>query len=355
VSARPLFALVALALLTAFGRGQQTLAARAAELVDAVRTERGIPGLGFAVRDAEGRIEAGGSGLADLEQQVAVTAATSFRLASISKPLTAVAALRLHERGDFPLDRPVAETVAAWPAKAWPVTPRLLLGHLGGVRHYRGDEIHSKVRYRSVTEALSIFAADPLEHEPGTRYRYTTYGYNLLGAAIEAAAGAPFVEVLQREVLGPAGCATLRVDDAAAIVPGRAAGYRRDGGRLANSEPVDTSNKIPGGGLCGTPTDLVRFAGALLDGRLLRAETLEQMWTSMRTGDGAPTGYGMGFSVGRDEERRVAFHGGAQPRVSTMLWIDRDARVAVALMANLEGEAGALRALAPRLAALARD
>lgn len=331
------------------------LLARVVPDVEAFRKENGVPGVGGAVRLADGTMAAFGLGIADVENDVPVTEHTVFRLASISKPFTAVAALRLVERGELDLDRPVHEIVDAWPEKKWPVTCRLLMGHLGGVRHYRGIEILSNLRYPTVTDAIGIFAADPLEYEPGTKYRYTTYGYNLLGAAVVAAAEKPFAELLRAEVLEPAGCTTLCLDDSAAIVPHRAQGYRRIGGELKNSHPVDTSNKIPGGGLCGTPTDLVRFAGAILGGRLLKPETVDAMWTSMTTKDGESTGYGMGWNVREHDGHRIALHGGAQPRVSTLLWIDRDTRTAVALMANLEGVGRSLRALAPRVAASAVD
>ena len=88
----------------------------------------------------------------------------------------------------------------------------------------------------------------------------------------------------------------------------------------------------------------------LLDGVLLDPESLELAWTSQTTSDGKATGYGCGFRVETLAGRRIVSHGGAQPRVSTLLWIDRDRGVVIALMANLEGAARALRELALALA-----
>lgn len=353
---RSLSLLVLLSLFPLLPAQQATdLVTRLEAKIEAFREEQGVPGVGCAARTADGTLIAFGSGTADVENDVPCTEQTVFRLASISKPVTAVAALRLVERGELDLDRPVDELVPGWPTKRWPVTPRHLLGHLGGVRHYRRGEILSNRHYDSVTEAIAIFAPDPLEHEPGTRYRYTTYGYNLLGAAVEAAAKQPFADVLREEVFEPAGCTTLCIDDSYAIIRHRAQGYDRRGGQLHNSHPVDTSNKVPGGGLCGTPTDLVRFAAAVLDGKLLKAETVDRMWTPMQTADGKATGYGMGWNVGTRDGRRFAMHGGAQPRVSTLLYVDRDSKVIVAVMANLEGAGRALRSLVPELVALCAE
>jgi serine beta-lactamase-like protein LACTB len=327
----------------------QSHAPSIAEAVEACRTERDIPGIGWAVVRSDGEVEAGGVGLADIENAIPVTERTVFRLASISKPIAAVAVLRAVERGEFDLDRPVHEIVEAFPEKRWPVTTRQLLGHLGGVRAYRGREIDSNVRYPSVASALVIFAADPLLHAPGSVYRYSTYGYNLAGAALEQALHRPFAEIVAADVLVPSDCVTLVVDDSAAIVPHRARGYRRLDGELANSHPVDVTNKVPGGGYCGTPTDLCRFAHALASGQLLGEELRDAMWTSQTTADGKATGYGLGWTVRAQGDARIVSHGGAQPQVSTILVLDPERRTAVALMANLEEEGKAIRALAERL------
>ncbi|MBK8976617.1 MAG: beta-lactamase family protein [Planctomycetes bacterium] len=332
------------------------LAAPLMARVSAYQTERAVPGVSVALLRADGAIEVAALGLADVENDVPVTPATMFRLASISKPITAVIALRLWERGQLDLDRPVHELVPEWPAKAWPLTCRHLLGHLGGVRHYAGDgELRSNRHYADVRSALPIFAADDLLFEPGTQMRYSTYGYNLVGAACAVAAGRDFRLLLQQEVVEVAGLTHLQLDDQDRIIRHRAQGYRRGpDGVLLNAVPVDTSNKVPGGGLIGTAEGLVRFAGAMLDGRLVREDTRRTMWTSMRTTAGERTGYGMGFGVLADPDGDAAWvvqHTGAQPRVSTILRIDVDAGIACAVLCNLEGEGRELRELAAALLA----
>src|SRR5207253_10521075 len=133
------------------------------------------------------------------------------------------------------------------PEKPWPVTPRQLLAHLGGVRHYQGDELLSIRHYDSLSDALTIFQDDPLAVEPGTKHLYSTYGYNLLGAAIETTSGLSYEKYIREHIFRPAGMTRAGVADIDAIVPGRARGYvRGPGGRLQNSRPVDLSNKVPG-------------------------------------------------------------------------------------------------------------
>ena len=144
--------------------------------------------------------------MADVENNVPAGAGTVYRLASISKPITATAVMQLVERGRVDLDAPVWKYVPAFPVKPWPVTVRQLLCHQSGVRHYRGDEISSTRHYVDLTEPLKIFKDDPLLFEPGTRTSYTTYGYNLLGAVVEAASGMKFADYLEANIFRPAGC-----------------------------------------------------------------------------------------------------------------------------------------------------
>jgi CubicO group peptidase (beta-lactamase class C family) len=233
----------------------------------------------------------------------------------------------------------VQAQVPSFPQKPWPITCRHLLGHQSGIRAYRGDEIDSTRRYLSVRAGLAIFEGDPLLFEPGTKYAYSTYGYNLLGAAVEGASGAEFRAYLKAHVFEPAGMATIRDDDAQALIPHRASGYRLLNGELRRSALADVSNKVPGGGLIGTPTDLVAFGRALDSGRLLDAEWLGRMTALQTTAGGQPTSYGLGVFVKPDPSGgngREVWHGGNQPQVTT-LWFSRpDRDTTVVIFTNLE-------------------
>jgi CubicO group peptidase (beta-lactamase class C family) len=329
---------------------------RVAEIERAIRAEmerQRIPGLSAALVTEHQLRWAKGFGYADLENSVRATEHTVYRLASISKTITAVAVLQLVERGKLDLDAPIQRYCPAFPEKPWPITARHLLGHTSGIRHYkRPEEITSTRHYTRIVDALEIFKDDPLEHEPGARFTYTTYGYTVLGCAIEGASGMSYMDYVRENIFRPAGMDRARDDDVFALIPHRAQGYRRTpSGEWQNSPLADTSNKIPGGGLCSTVLDLARFAIALQQGKLLRRETLALMWTRQRTRDGGETSYGLGWSVSEYRGRREVFHTGGQPRVSTVLYMRPDDRLAVVLMSNLEG--ARLVDLARRIADLA--
>jgi len=300
-----------------------------------------VPGVTVAVA-VEGAFRwSRGFGFADVENKVRAKAETVYRIASIAKPITAVAAMQLSERGELDLGTTVQTYVPSFPEKPWPVSVRQLLGHLGGIRHYASEEeINSTRHYEDLLTPLTIFQDDPLVAEPGTVFFYSTYGYSLVGAAVEAAAGIPFMECLAENIFQPAGMSDTRADDVYALVENRARGYRlRPDGELENSALFDTSNKIPGGGLISTARDVVRFAIAVTHGRLLSEESIAAMFTPQKLRDGSETEYGLGWSLGSTgHSRRVwAGHSGNQQGVSTMLLMIPEAGAAVAVMMNLEG------------------
>jgi CubicO group peptidase (beta-lactamase class C family) len=296
-----------------------------------------IPGLSVAVV-LDGKLQwSRGYGFADLENFVPFRADTVWRLASVSKPLTAVAAMQLAERGRLDLDAPIQSFCPAFPKKPQPITTRELLGHLSGIRHYSpGENFDSTRHYGSVAESLEAFQNDPLLQEPGTRYTYSTYGYVVLGCVVEGAAGQRFADYLRESVTGPAGMTRTRPDDLYEIVPNRARGYARlADGKLRNADLADTSNKVPGGGLVSTAEDLGRFAIALFDHKILKPETFAAMQAPMKTRDGKVSDY-FGWSIGEERGEKVLTHSGSQQGTRTYFLMIPRRRFAIAILTNTE-------------------
>lgn len=310
------------------------------QLISSEMSRQQIAGLSVAVVTDNQLRWSAGYGFADLENFVPARATTVYRLGSISKPVTAVAVMQLAERGLLDLDAPVQKYCSAFPAKQWPVTARQLLGHTAGVRHYNSDaEFDSTRSYPTLTDGLAMFKDDPLLHEPGAKYTYTTHGYSVLGCAVEGVSGKKFTDYARENIFAPAGTQRMRADSVADLIPGRAQGYRRNqDGTLRNSPLADNSYKIPGGGFVSTVEDLARFAAAVQTWKLVKRETAESMFTKQRLRDKTETPYGLGWEIGATPDgQRVIRHGGAQQRVSTLLVLRPGQNFAVALMANVEG------------------
>jgi serine beta-lactamase-like protein LACTB len=176
----------------------------AARFVDSLARTQRLPGLSVTVSVGRSVVFEHGTGFADVEARIPATGVTRYRIGSVSKLLTATALMRLAQTGRLELDAPLARYVTVPPALG-AVTLRQLAGHLGGVRHYRGNEFLSNAHYDALTDALGVFANDSLVATPGTRYSYSSYGYNLLGVAIERSTGLPFPDALRRHVLDPLG------------------------------------------------------------------------------------------------------------------------------------------------------
>lgn len=278
-----------------------------------------------------------GYGLADVENSVPAKADTAYRLASIAKSITATAVMQLVERGKIDLEAPIQKYCAAYPEKQYPVNARQLLTHLTGIRHNKPEEVFSTKHYSSINDALGTFKDDPLLHEPELKYSYSTPGYTLLGCAIEGASGMSYLDYVRENIFKLAGMSRTGADDVYAIIPNRARGYRKTAtGDVQNAPLHDTSIKIPGGGFVSTAEDLAKFVIAINSGKLVKPETLEQMWTKPKLRDSKESGYAFGFLVGAQNGQRRIFNDGSQAGTRTYLFLLPKENFAIALMTNLE-------------------
>jgi CubicO group peptidase (beta-lactamase class C family) len=334
---------------------------------EAVQTEK-LPALSVAVYQ-DGEVWSAAFGSADLEQDVRATTQSMFRIASVTKWMTATAAMRLVEQGKLDLDVPVQRYCPQFPEKQWRLTSRQLLSHLSGIRHNYGQNGEPRntdaeqaalaalvqkerstqyVRHTDVFTPLNAFKDDPLLFFPGTRMQYSSLGYRVLGCVLEGAAHIPYRQLMREIVFTPAGMTAIVEDDALAIVPRRVAGYSRAlDGILSRAPYRDVSENLPAGGYLATAEDLVRFAAAFQGGALVSVETRNLMFERPQLLNGKPVAdfggpgryYGMGIMVDPGEEQPALFHTGGQSGASALLFLFPNDVVAVALLTNVDGSA----------------
>lgn len=312
--------------------------ARIETYIERQRVELHIPGMCVAVVHDGKPVWSHGFGIADLENDVPATTKTVYRIASITRMVTAVAVLRLVQDGKLDLHASVRDYVPELPDKGERITLEQLLAHLSGIRPCRSrDELFNRKSYRRLIDAIVPFKDDPLVAKPGERFLNTPYGYTLLGLVIERVTGTEYGKYLKKTIFEPLDMTATGVEDLAAIVPHRARGYilRKDQ-TVRNSAFVDLSAHVPADGLVSTVDDLARFAAAFMDGKLLSPPFTKLMMTEYRTAAGEPTHYGLGCFVREEHGRRIVGHGGWQPQVSSFLLIAPDQRAAVVVLANLE-------------------
>ncbi len=331
----------------------QPHAAAAEKAAAAMAAKYDLPSISIAVAIDGKVVWSRASGEADVETHAPATRTTKYRIGSVSKLVTAAAVMRLVDEGKIELDVPVQTYVPAFSLKSAPITLRQLLGHLAGIRHYAPtDRMHDRGvfvthHYASTTDALEIFREDALLTPPGSRYFYSSYGFNLAGAAVEGAGGQTFFPVVKRLVLDPNGIDALVVDDIEGIVDGRAHGYRRDAdGALANSNSVDSCYKLPSGGLLATPEALARFASLHLAPGFLSAASLRQMFTSQRLPNGDETGVGLAWRIAKQKDGHVVYHHGGQIEGGrAFVLLDPERKISVAIATNIQSEFGLDEAL----------
>lgn len=329
-------------------------AARIAAAILAAQLElNGVPGMAASVTRDGQIVWEGTAGMRDLARQLPVTRETSFGLASVSKLLTVTAAIKLNAQGRLDLDRPVQDMVPglnpAWPA----ITARQLAAHTSGLPHYQEiDAGRGGEHFPTAAAALRNFADRPLLTPPGQTYRYSSWGYTLLSAAVEAAAGEPFADHVGKSIT-----AGLR------IVPGTepadaqtSVGYTIAGGRAAPVPAHNYSYSLGGAGFRGSASSLAMFGSRVMDDGFVSAEARRTMWTPARLADYSPvreqdSAVAFGWRIGRDPfGGRIAHHAGSTPAARSVLVLYPDEDLAVAVLSNT-GWVSAIEQTAVMLAA----
>jgi serine beta-lactamase-like protein LACTB, mitochondrial len=272
--------------------------AQAQQLVRARVVEQNVPGLSVAVGVNGDIVWAEGFGVADLERREPVAPQMRFRIGHVSKAITSAAVGLLREKGRLHLDEEIQAYVPSFPRKEWPVTVRQLMGNVAGVRHYRDTEWGDKpfVHCDRASEGVKSFASEALLFEPETRYRYSTYGWVLVSAAVESAANEPFAKFMQTQVFAPLGMTDTMSDFTSGPVPNRVTSYFRRLERETKTA-VDYSCFAGGGAFLSTPSDLVRFGFAMAPGKFLQPATVDMLQTRQQLKSGDDTEYGLGWML----------------------------------------------------------
>jgi serine beta-lactamase-like protein LACTB, mitochondrial len=223
-----------------------------------------------------------------------------------------------------------------------------LLGHLGGIRHYRSDtpddpEVSSTKHFADpIAGGISLFANDPLIAKPGTKFIYSTHGFTLVGCAIEGASGEKYADYIRQHILIPAAMADTRPDDRYAVIAHRASFYSKSKtGAVINADFIDSSYKLPGGGWLSSADDMARFEVAILGDHLLKPATRSVMWTAQHAEAAPPQegkrAYALGWGEGEIAGMADVGHDGGEPGTSTCILLVPLQRTGVVVLVNMDG------------------
>lgn len=298
---------------------------------------KNIPGAAITITVKGKTVFSKGYGYADLEQRVSVNPKTTrFRIGSISKSLTAVGLAKLYEQKRIFLDSSVYFYLPNYPKAKYRFTLRQLAGHIAGVRHYKGNEFQIAKHYNNVTEALEIFNHDSLIARPGTAFRYSSYGFNVLSAIMEKASGKDFLTFMREEVFIPLSLNNTCADLNDSIISHRTRFYQLYNNYWENALYVDNSYKWAGGGFIASSEDIARFANIMLSQTFLRKETINLLTTPQKLTNQTLTPYGIGFFTGKDAKGNVWFgHSGGSVGGTTDMVIYPESQIVVVVLTNL--------------------
>ena len=265
-----------------------------------------------AIAAHDGQIAyAKGFGFADVELGVPLRPDSVMRIASLTKQFTAVAILELAEAGRLSLDDTLAERLAGGPAAWRPITLRQLLSQTSGLTGDMAAIFERPLIDRTPDDLMAPFRDRPLLAPPGARWSYSNLNYWLLGKVIETVGGEPYAAHIARHVLTPRMTRT-RYGDVGAVIPGRALGYEREaGGPWRNARAFSQTIGYAAGGFLSTPLDMASWYSALGRGEIVSPRMLDLAGEEVRTTDGRPTGYGLGWYVSQIGGERVLHHGGS--------------------------------------------
>lgn len=311
--------------------------ATAKEVAQAFLIKEQIPGMSISVSENGVIIWSEGFGYADIELKTKVIPnKTQFRLASISKPITAVGLAILADRNQLDYNESIYTYLPDYPKKKYDFTVKQVGGHLAGIRHYKGNEFIMNKKM-SITEGLTIFKNDPLLFEPGTKYQYSTYGWNLLSEVIQKVAKVPFVKFMTDELFIPLKMNATQLDMSDIEMPNRTQFYRKtNSNKIILAPQVSNEHKVAGGGFVATSEDLIHFGNEIIHPTIISKKNLSGLLEAQNTSDGKSTNYGIGFGIGTTKNNTPIYsHSGGGAGATTFLLIYPEEDVVISILTNL--------------------
>jgi CubicO group peptidase (beta-lactamase class C family) len=280
-----------------------------------------------------------GYGMADLERGVPIESDTAFRLASVSKQITAMAIMLLEEEGRLGYDDPLTRFLPELSRFGDDLTIRHLLTHTGGLPDYYDVMVEVSGVERPLTKhALDVFSGwgEPL-FAPGERYEYSNPGYELLALIVERASGRKFPEFVEGRIFAPLGMThSVVMDEPSPHIAKRALGYRKNGDAFEVYDDDPLNYIFGSGGIYSTVEDLYHWDQALYGEQLVRAETLAEAFRPVRYNSGEAYPYGFGWGLEDHLGRRRVSHAGGWVGFSTFIARYVDDRFSVIVLTNLE-------------------
>ena len=297
-----------------------------------------LVGMAISVSKKGKLIWSKGFGYSDTKNQLKVNPKTTqFRVASISKTLTAVAMAQLVDDGKLNLESSLYDYVPNFPKKKYDFTIKQIAGHTAGIRHYKGIEFLMNKKM-SIVDGLDIFKNDPLLFEPGTNFKYSTYGWNLLSVVVQNASGKDYNEYIKEAVFSPLKMHNTALDLSDKEIPNRTKFYVKRGGKISIAPKVSNEFKAAGGGFVSTTEDLLLFGNEMINPKTISKASIAELVKPQETTLGKNTKYGIGVGVSNVKNNTLRYShsgGGMGATAFIMMYPEKD--MVISILTNLSG------------------
>ncbi|MEO8574504.1 MAG: serine hydrolase [Pyrinomonadaceae bacterium] len=282
--------------------------------------DKDLPALSIALVDDQQIVWAKGLGFADPVKKVPATAKTVYRVGSVSKLFTDIAVMQLVEQRKLDLDAPVTRYLPNFHPRnpfGKTITLRQLMSHRSGLVREPPVGHYFDPNNPTLASTIDSLNKTSLVYAPEARTKYSSAAIATVGYVLERTQKEPFAKYLKRSVLEPLGLEDTSFEPTPSITKDLAKAYMWTVDGRVFEAPKFELGISPAGSMYTTVEDMGRFISALFaggqgtKGRMLKASTLEQMWTPQFSSAGQKTGYGIGFGIRESEGRRTIGHGGA--------------------------------------------
>lgn len=295
-----------------------------------------IPGMAISVSIKGEMIWSEGFGFANKEAKIKVIPnKTQFRIASISKTLTAYAMAKLADDKKLNFDNSLYDYVPDFPKKKFDFTVRQVAGHIAGIRHYNGNEFLMNKKM-SIVEGLDIFKNDPLLFKPGTGYKYSTYGWNLLSVVVQNAAKEDYNQYMKTAVFNPLQMNNTSLGYSDKEMPNRTSFYIKQNNKIIIGPKVSNEFKAAGGGFVATSEDLIAFGNEILHPKHVSKEVIKDMVTPLQLANGKNTNYGVGIGIAHVKNNTLRYaHSGGGMGATAFLLMYPEKDLVISILTNL--------------------
>lgn len=281
----------------------------------------------------------GENGYRNHETKEPFTSSTFTRVASLAKPMTAIAIMQLVESGQLDLDAPITQYIEYPSLSKTAITTRHLLAHTSGIAGYADyKEAQNDINYPTLIDAMNIYKQRELLFEPGSGFNYTSYGYVVLGVMIEQISGIPYAEYMKTNIWEKAGMMNTSIEVQGMNYDNRSQLYHKKRKKAKLAVQNDLSNRIPAGGFSTTLEDMMSFGQAVINHTLISEDVFQEMMEiSYQPEEGNP--YGLGFQLygSKGSEAVLIGHGGGQTGTNSQLFIDRGRKIVAVCISNTSG------------------